>query len=239
MDKLYIAACDDEPEILDVFARLIRECFAYHNIQVTVDKYNDPIALIKGIKSRSYDLLFLDIDMPHVDGITLAKGIRDAGIRIDIIYVSNKEELVFKVFDIQPYGFIRKSRFFEEIAGVVRSYIKSRDTADKRRLVIEQKSGDILSLDLNKVLYFEGEGKNQKAYLFMNDSPLQIRSSMKELEAKLDDKGFIRVHKGYLVNYQFIDSIKNNTVFLSNGFSIPISRRNVNDVKLRYLTLMK
>jgi DNA-binding LytR/AlgR family response regulator len=101
MDKLYIAACDDEPEILDVFARLIQECFAYHNIQVTVDKYNDPIALIKGIKSRSYDLLFLDIDMPHVDGITLAKGIRDAGIRIDIIYVSNKEELVFKVFDIQ------------------------------------------------------------------------------------------------------------------------------------------
>lgn len=105
--------------------------------------------------------------------------------------------------------------------------------------MLEQKSGDILTLDLNKTLYIEGDGKKHNAYLFMKESPLQIKSSMKELDDRLSEKGFIRVHKGFLVNYQFINSIKNNNVILTNGNEIPISRRNVNAVKEKYLNLMK
>ena len=75
--------------------------------------------------------------------------------------------------------------------------------------------------------------------MFMNSTPLLVQSSMKELEERLAGNGFIRVHKGFLVNYQFIDSIKNSNVILTNGGTVPISRRNVNQVKEQYLNLMK
>jgi DNA-binding LytR/AlgR family response regulator len=239
MDRIHIAACDDDPGILDVYSYLIAECFLYHNISASIEKFTDPLKLPDAVKNSDFELLFLDIDMPGVDGITLAKRLRASGVDIDIIYVSSKEELVFKVFDIQPYSFIRKNKFLEEIAGVVRSYVKSRESGEKRHFVIQQRSGDILTLDLNKTLYFEGEGKNQKAYMFMNSTPLLVQSSMKELEERLAGNGFIRVHKGFLVNYQFIDSIKNSNVILTNGGTVPISRRNVNQVKEQYLNLMK
>lgn len=239
MKKLHIAACDDNPEMLELLSCLISERFLYHNIITKIDKFSDPLQLCNALSNDDYDLLFLDIDMPKIDGITLAKNIRERGSRIDIIYISNKEELVFKTFDVQPFSFIRKSRFFEEIGGIVRSYVKKRESDENRILVLEQKSGDILTLDLNKTLYIEGDGKNQNAYLFMKESPLQIKSSMKELDDRLSEKGFIRVHKGFLVNYQFINSIKNNNVILTNGNEIPISRRNVNAVKEKYLNLMK
>ncbi len=62
---------------------------------------------------------------------------------------------------------------------------------------------------------------------------------MKELEENLAEKGFIRVHKGFLVNYQYIDTITNTAVILTDGQEVPLSRRSINDVKRRYLNLMK
>ena len=239
MKKLRVAACDDEPELLEIYARYIAECFAYHNITATVERFSDPLFLKRTMEQTTYDLLFLDIDMPKVDGITLAKELRRTGNNVDIIYISSKEELVFKVFDIQPYSFIRKNRFFEEIAGVVRSYVETHQGGNRRHLIIEQKQGDILTLDLNQTLYFEGDGKNQKAYLFRSDRPITVKSSMRELEEALNDQGFIRIHKGFLVNYQYIDTITGTSVLLTSGQELPLSRRTVNEVKHKYLNLMK
>lgn len=124
MKKLHIAACDDNLEMLELLSCLISERFLYHNIITRIDKFSDPLPLCNALGNDDHDLLFLDIDMPKIDGITLAKNIRERGSRIDIIYISNKEELVFKTFDVQPFSFTRKSRFFEEIGGRVRSYVK-------------------------------------------------------------------------------------------------------------------
>jgi DNA-binding LytR/AlgR family response regulator len=238
MNKLRIAACDDEPEILEGFVYIIKECFAYHNVPVSITKFNDPIVLAKALKNNTFDLLFLDIEMPRINGITLAKKLRELGSSIDIIYVSNKDDLVFKVFDVRPVSFIRKSRFFEEIGGVIRSYVANLSDEDVHKLVLTDKS-EIQTLDLTKILYFEGAGKSQKAFMVDSDKPMEVRSTMQELEEKLGNKGFIRVHRGFLVNYQFIDAIRDSFVVLTTGYDIPLSRRNAHEVKDKFLGYMK
>jgi DNA-binding LytR/AlgR family response regulator len=181
MKKLRVAACDDEPELMDIYARYITECFAYHNIKTNVEKFSDPLMLKRRMAETSFDLLFLDIDMPRVDGITLARELRRTGNNVDIIYISSKEELVFKVFDIQPYSLSARTRFLKRLPVVVRSYVETHESGDKHHLIIEQKQGDILTIDLNQTLYFEGDGKNQKGlYVFAATKPLTVKSSMRE-----------------------------------------------------------
>lgn len=238
MENLQIAVCDDQPEIVDAFSYIIKERFAQQNMPVTVSKFNDPVTLAKALRANAFDLLFLDIDMPKVNGIALAKKLREIGDDTDIIYVSNKEDMVFKVFDVHPFTFIRKSHFFDEIGKVIRSYIEYRSDDTASRLIISD-HGDVVTIDLNKTVYFESVGKIQKACMSTGKGSLEIKSTMKELEDKLVDSGFVRVHRGFLVNYQFIDSIKDNAVVLTTGVTIPLSRRNANEVKDKFLTFIR
>ncbi|MBQ6539518.1 MAG: response regulator transcription factor [Oscillospiraceae bacterium] len=238
MNRLRIAACDDEPEILDGFAYIIRECFAYHNVSVELDKYTDPTALAKAFKVGRYDLLFLDIDMPKINGIALARKLREAGSKVDIIYVSSKENLVFKVFDVHPFSFIRKNKFFEEIGGVIRLYLSNRSDDNINKLVINSKSG-IVAFDLTNAIYIESTGKTQTVYYSGGQPSAEIKVTMQELDEKLTEKGFIRVHRGFLVNYKYIASIKDNMILLTTGGDVPMSRRSAGEVKDRYLRFMK
>lgn len=238
MDKLKIAVCDDEAVVLDMFSQLIAKCFTYHNVITQIEKFTNPAALKRAVGERGFDLLFLDIDMPKIDGITLAKSLRQEGSKIDIVYISSREELVFKVFDVQPYSFIRKSNFFDEIAGVVRSYVAYRKSSEEHRLVVAQGQGEVVVIDLNKTLYFESSGKFQKAFQFRQIEPVTIRYKLRELEERLSKSGFIRVHKGFLVNYQYIKSIGSNEILLTTGGTVPVSRRSVSDVMDRYPSLM-
>lgn len=62
---------------------------------------------------------------------------------------------------------------------------------------------------------------------------------MKDLEEQLADKGFLRIHKGYLVNYRFIRRLKNTEAVLTNGEELPISRLRVQEIRNQYLEFMQ
>lgn len=62
---------------------------------------------------------------------------------------------------------------------------------------------------------------------------------MKDLEDKLSEKGFLRIHKGYLVNYRFIRRLKNTDAVLTNGEELPISRLRVQEIRNKYLEFMQ
>ena len=238
MELVKIAACDDQPEILDAFTHIVKGCFTDHDVPVSIRKFSNPIHLMKALETEYFDLLFLDIEMPQLNGIDLAKRLRKVGNKINIIYVSQKDDLVFDVFDVKPFSFIRKKRFVDDISNVIHSYVEEILHDDTHRLVISGGS-NITTIDLNKTVYIEGAGKVQHAYMVGGISPVVIRSTMQELDDKLADKGFIRVQRGFLVNYKYIDSIRENTVTLTTGTSIPISRRLTQTVKDKYLGLIK
>ena len=90
MENLYIAACDDQPEVLDAFIYIIKDNFAKRDINAVIKKFTDPTLMIKALENEYFDLLFLDIEMPQLDGISLARELRKVGNKIDIIFVTHK-----------------------------------------------------------------------------------------------------------------------------------------------------
>lgn len=238
MEKLRLAICDDESVVLSVVSGAIASTFKKKGIQVEVMTFRRVKDLEERMKEVEFQLLFLDIDMPEMDGITFAKRVRASNSRTDIIFVSSREDKVFDALRTNPGGFIRKGRFLEDAPEVIETWLKNRPKEEAPKLVV-QGARETVSYALDTILYIEGEGKIQNLHIVNQKDPVQLRRSMQELEEVLDPQGFLRIHKGYLVNYKYIRRLEDTEAVLTNGERIPLSRRRVQEIRNRYLELMR
>lgn len=238
MRKYRIAICDDESNITEIIKSVILSAFGRAGVPVEIETYVSVDSLIKRITTQIYDLLFLDICMPKCDGITFGERLRQAGDTTDIIFVSNREDKVFDALKIHPFGFVRKNNFINEITQVVDGYLNSLSAKDSSLITVQSK-GSIVSVKAAETVYIEGAGKTQLMYVTGKAEPISIYLTMDKLEEELDKFGFIRVHKGILVNFRFISRILVGEVELTNGVKLPLSRRKSTEIKSKYLELLK
>ena len=77
----------------------------------------------------------------------------------------------------------------------------------------------------------EGQRKIQQTYMAGQQKPAEVKKSLQELETELESYGFLRVHKGYLVNYRHIRLFQGNDILLDSGECVPVSRRKLQEVE--------
>lgn len=239
MERLHVAVCDDDEAAIGIIGSSLKDVFAQHGVEVGVSLFTSAVELQRSMRVRRYDLLLLDIDMPQLDGITFARELRESGSDIDIMYISNREDKVFDSLRVAPVGFIRKSRFLQDMSEIVGTYLQSRKSRHEISSIVLRKNGLIRPVRAEVVEYIEGHRKEQVLHLKDGDEELTMRSSMKSLEDELAPAGFIRIHQGYLVNFRFIKLIGEGGVELTTGETLPISRRKTTEVRSRYLELIE
>lgn len=239
MDILKVAVCDDDDCALDGIAGAAEAAFRRHGEQAAVERFHSMRQLNERMKEQRFDLLLLDIDMPKVDGIRFGLYLRENKDRSEIVYVSNREDRVFESFQVHPFGFVRKSHFLKDIGAVIDAFLAARREEDKEgdQLLVPQGKSGIVSIPIRSIIYIEGSGKQQIVHLDDRKDVLVLRSSMENLESKVADKGFLRIHKGYLVNYRRISVIARTQAELTNGEVLPLSRSNAARIREEYLRL--
>lgn len=239
MDILKVAVCDDDDCALDGIAGAAEAAFRRHGAQAAIERFHSMRQLNERMKEQRFDLLLLDIDMPKVDGIRFGLYLRENKDRSEIVYVSNREDRVFESFQVHPFGFVRKSHFLKDIGAVIEAFLAARREEDKEgdQLLVPQGKSGIVSIPIRSIIYIEGSGKQQIVHLDDRKDVLALRSSMENLESKVADKGFLRIHKGYLVNYRRISVIARTQAELTNGEVLPLSRSNAARIREEYLRL--
>ena len=238
MNHLTIALCDDDSNFRRSMAQTLEQCFSTHGLSIHTEESGSAQGLLALLGHRSFDLIFLDIDMPQTDGIALGQQLRALGCRTDIIYVSNLDERVYEIFRVHPWSYIRKSRFSQELPGVIGEYVQSLHRRTQQ-LVLQNTDGQVHSFGPEDILYVEAVGKIQKLFLANGNPSFLVRSALHDLEQKLLPLGFIRVHKGFLVNYRCIRKITSRSVVLDTGTELPIGRDRLKQARESYLSLMK
>ena len=146
---------------------------------------------------------------------------------------------MFHALQVHPFGFVRKSHFLKDIEDVTRSYLTMLEKRRTEKNVVVQTQSGYLRVPVSHVLYFEGGGTYQHMYVEGRTEPVRITSRMQKLEEELTPHGFLRVHKGYLVNFSAIDRFGGDELVLTSGMSIPISRSKVREVREKYLQLSR
>lgn len=238
MELMRIAVCDDDRAALGIISSSLKGIFADRGVDADIVLYSAATELAEVMARRKFDLLLLDIDMPGLDGITFAKALREQGDQVDIMYISSREDKVFESLRVSPVGFIRKSRFLDDMSEIVGAYLDARAARHEISSIVLKKAGLVRPLRADAIAYIEGKRKDQEIHLIEGGS-ITIRSAMHILEEELEPAGFIRVHQGFLVNYRQIKLIEDQEVLLVTGESLPISRRKASSVRAQYLELVQ
>lgn len=233
-----IALCDDDRQALPIIAGAVHSAFHAKSIQTELTRFYSGSVLLKRMAEAHYDIVLLDIDMPEIDGIEVGKQIRARFPQTKIVYVSECESRVFESFAVQPLGFVRKSNFFNDISGVVDLYIKTTEAEKDTSHVEFQTRTSLISLQLNQMRYIEGSRNYQLVHMADRKEPVEVRMTLEKLEELLLPHGFIRIHKGFLVNHRYIQRIDAAALTLLDGQELPIGRNRVSEVKAAYLSLL-
>ena len=239
MIRWNIAICDDEKVALELLSSSLRGALRTRNVDASIETFSRPRDLLLRMQAISFDLLFLDIEMPGMTGLELAQRLRREGNLIDIIYISNREDLVFDALRTNPRGFIRKNRLIQDVSGVIDTYMAYEKANEQPKTLIVRERDQVMYLAIDKLQYIEGSGNKQMAHIVGKDAPMELHKSMQELEEELTSQGFLRIHKGYLLNYRFIRRIGDNEVSLTSGEMLPISRRKYQEIRDAYMELMQ
>ena len=232
---LKIALLDDDKTALLISKGAIESFFQEKNIAISLDAFSSPVNFLAMAKEENYRLVFLDIDMPEINGLEVGKQLKQFNPQTDIIYLSQREDLVFDTLQLHPFGFIRKSRIIQDFANVLELFVNTalNTNSENKKITISSKT-ETISADIDQIMYIEGN-KNYQTFYLKDGNVFDARVLMGDLETKLKEHGFIRVHKGYLVNYLFIRSIGTNEVSLTNNKVLPLSSKRKDEIMAEYL----
>jgi DNA-binding LytR/AlgR family response regulator len=203
---------DDEPkaiELLKLYAERL------NNLMV-VDTFRDPIEAIKFLESHLVDLVFLDINMPNINGISVAKIIDQKSM---IIFTTAYSEHAVESYDIGAVDYLLKpisyERFYKSIEKV-RPRIP--DQRNNHGFIILKSGNTSHRLDANNILFLQKDGN----YCFYHTSENRImaRESTSEALSKLPSQ-FIRVHKSYIINIDHVSQFTHENIYIKKH-QIPI-----------------
>jgi DNA-binding LytR/AlgR family response regulator len=237
---MYSAAiCEDNKISLEYISSKIKIEFARLGCDLNIENYIDGLQLLDSVESgKTYDLLFLDIAIPSLNGIDLCKKLKSLYEKSMVIFISNKEELVFQTFEVRAFRFIRKNHFNRELQKLAEDILQElRKTNSDSFQTFETRKGDTYSFNLKSILYVEAFGK--QCCVVTDRDKRFVKYSFADFEKILVDYQFIKVHRSYIINYRFIYAIKNDYVILDNNQQIPISRKRLKEVKSEYIKLIK
>lgn len=235
---LRIALCDNDKSALPVIAGAAESAFKAQGISAEVTGFTSGKELLKAIDTVPFQIVLLDIDMPEMDGIEVGKRLRNKNETVEIVYVSECENRVFESFSVFPLGFVRKSNFLNDIADIVRLYIRKYAKKQKADQLKFTTRNSVQVVKRKQIRYIEGCGNYQLVYINGQPDPLEIKMTMDKLEEMTEPLGFIRIHKGYLVNYLYIQRIQSNQVTMKGDTVLPVGRSKTKEVKSKYLALL-
>ena len=222
---LKIAVCDDEEAFLTIMSKLIHNRFG--NMIEKVDSFTSPLDLLDSFEL--YDLIFLDIDMPEINGIDLVKKyeLYDA----PVIFVTNKEELVFDAYNTtNTFGFIRKSKLNSDFVNVIKRF--EEHSQSLHYLPVKSKDG-IVKVKFSDIYYIEKQINH--VMIHTKSNIFKTPDTLSNLEKILCKFGFVRTHIGYIINLDYVIRVGDTEVEIVNEEKIPVSRSREKSVKTEFL----
>ena len=224
-----IAAIDDEDIFLEKCKGITKSYFDERKIQYEIKTYKHASLVLEDIKDSIYfDIFLIDIEMDDMNGMELARRIRQLYDSPYIIFVTSYMEYSIKGYEYNAWRYIVKDEMHQNLPLAYDSLI-ARVKEKKQKFYIIEHPKKILKLLYEDIYYIYKDGKNAvfvTRNCFWND-----RVSLEEVLQILDDSMFVRCERGNIANIRHVMSIEDNELIMRNGEKIHISNALVKTVK--------
>lgn len=212
-----ILICDDEQKLIDLELSILQEYCRSTNIAATFFTFTDSLS---AGNIGEFDIAFLDIDMEKLNGIELARKLRSKNPTSIIIFVTNFIQYAPEGYEVNAFRYLLKSDIpYKLIPYFVNSL---QEVIDSRQTVTFSISGESIDVQTKNILYLESD-KHIIVMHLINDARTEYRfyGNMAVLSDKLQNLGFLRIHKSYLVNMEYIELFQYEKVY---AFARQVSR---------------
>ena len=215
-------AVDDEPLALDLVCKFIEQT-PFFNL---VGRYPSAVEALKAIHSQKIDLVYLDIQMPDLNGIELARVIGKGPQTPRIIFTTAFAQFGLEGYKVDALDYLLKPFNYEEFlrtATKAHAYYELINRATPATAIVEPEHADeqylflkveyqLVRIALDDILYFEGLKDYVKVHLKNAEKSVLSLTSLKALEEKLSPRRFMRVHRSFIVALDKITSMTKNSL---------------------------
>lgn len=230
-----IAFCDDDLTTLSEINALLDKYRAAHNRNITYTTFQSALELLANIeKGMRFDILFLDVIMPGENGINAAKEIRQYDETVKIIFLTSSQEFAVQSYSVGAYFYQTKPILEESFLRLMDSVIGECEKSQPHNLILRCKSG-ISKINLEKLEYCEIIGHTLFFHM-ENGVVVESIGSLDNLHSQLAQyENFMRPHRSYLVNMEYIGHISYKAITMDSQEKVPIPHGKCSEIKKIYL----
>ncbi len=236
-----IAICDDDKTFCDELYSKIYHLLTfndYGDIDFNINVFYNPNELIKHLTDRkSVDILFLDISMPKIDGFDIAKLCYEQFPDTRVIFVSDYEERVYYSLRFNPFRFLCKKNYINNLSEALNSAILSH-LKQQNQLMIKT-DNKYIPIKISKIVFAEKEKEKNYLILHCGENTYRFRANISEFLSLVAMHHFVKINSGCVVNMQHVSLLGNDEITLLSGTVLNISRRLKRDVKAAYIKYMR
>ena len=230
-----IAICDDDKNFTKELKNALGKCAENTIANMKCSVFYQGKDAIEEFKTNSCDAIFLDIDMPEINGFQIAKTLKMINPNCIIIFCSNHNELVFDSFEYEPLWFLCKDNFETKLEVIFEKLI-AKIQLQNEEFVIKKKD-DIFRVKYKDISYVTIFHHNVQIH--KKEKTIEFRGNLSDFEENFFKKNFIKVNSGCLVNLEEIYRIQDNQIILNNREIITISRSRKKEVKESFFSYLE
>jgi DNA-binding LytR/AlgR family response regulator len=223
---------DDEPLARDLIRNHLEKL---DNFEI-VGECGDAMKALQVLRNHQVDLMFMDIQMPQITGIEFLKTLKNPP---RVIITTAFREYALEGFELDVVDFLLKPITFERFLKSVNKYFQvtnenghngesvATTSPAEESFIYVKENKRVIKLQLNEILYIEGLSEYVKIYT--DNKKIVTKTSMTNMEDKLPNDGFMRIHKSYIVSLKKIEAFTSSSIEVT-GKELPIGRSYKNKV---------
>lgn len=230
-----LAICDDEPCSLTHMVSLMEEYRLVSPYHFEYTSFHNGLELASALEQgKHFDVYCLDIVMPGFNGIQLGKEIREYDKSAQILYFTSSPEFAFDSYSVRAANYILKPITKENLIKVLNEVLEQTEYKENASLTIKTTQG-IEKILLSNLVYAEAMGRKVKYHL-ASGRTLESFSRFSEVcDILLKYDFFIKSHRSYCMNMNYINTIENTEITLQTSDTIPIAQGKGKEMKEMYL----
>ena len=214
-----IAVVEDDAEYIERITRYIEQFALENNLDIQTTAFRDGMEIVMNYR-HGWDIIFLDIEMPDLDGFSAAKEIRARDSTVLMIFITNMARYAIHGYEVEALDFILKPVSYEQFYMKMQKAVTAAKIRERKYIMLSTKDGEI-RISVDEVLYVEVT--NHHLQIVTLHGTHTVFDSLNRFEKQLPEGRFARCSQSYLVNLQQVRKITASTV-LVDTHELPVSR---------------
>lgn len=229
-----IVICENDMNDQEFVRSKVVDILDDFNIEYEIKIYSSGESLIEAYK-KDTDIILMDIQMDGIDGIETAREIRKVDDKVEIIFITSYVEYALEGYEVKAYRYLLKPVKCDDLKTSLINCLNDINLL-KKSIVI--KEGDTrVKLSLKDIMYIEVQRNDITVHTL--NGIYETKGTMNNFESEINSDAFIRCHKSYLVNMEYIKSIRRYTAILSNDEEVPLGRNKYKEVKDKFFDMIE